>query len=168
MSVIKKLAEEKNIHLIFEVSLWFKAAFALFEIIGGILVYFISQQFLLTLVSLVTQVELMEDPNDFLSHYLINSAQNFSISSQHFAAFFLFSHGVIKLFLIIGLLREKLWYYPTALVVFTLFIGYQLYRFSFTHSPWLLFITLVDLLVVWLTWHEWRYLRKRAITTLSS
>lgn len=168
MSVIKKLAKEKNLHLIFEVSLWFKAAFALFEIIGGILVYFISQRFLLKLVSLVTQVELMEDPNDFLSHYLIHSAQNFSISSQHFAAFFLFSHGIIKLFLIIGLLREKLWYYPTALVVFTLFIVYQLYRFSFTHSPWLLLITLIDILVIWLTWHEWQYLQKCATTTLSS
>jgi uncharacterized membrane protein len=164
MSVLKKLTEEKDIHLVFEVSLWFKAAFALSEIIGGIVVYFISQQFLLTVVSLVTQNELMEDPKDFLSHYLIHSAQAFSISSQHFAAFFLFSHGVIKLFLIIGLLREKLWYYPTALVVFALFIVYQLYRFSFMHSLWLLLITLIDILVIWLTWHEWRYLRKRTIT----
>ena len=77
-----------------------------------------------------------------------------------FAAVYLLGHGVIKLWLIIGLLREKLWYYPTALVVFGLFIVYQLYRYSFTHSIWLLLITIVDLVVIGLTWHEYRYLRR--------
>ncbi|MDE1925115.1 MAG: DUF2127 domain-containing protein [Patescibacteria group bacterium] len=161
MPSIKKLFEEKNIHLLFELSLIGKGIIALFEIIGGILVYFISQQFLMNLVLAITQDELTEDPKDFIAHYLIQSAQNFSISSQHFAAFFLFSHGIIKMFLIIGLLREKRWYYPTAMVIFGLFIVYQLYRFSFTHSLWLLLITFLDILVIWLTWHEYRYVRNK-------
>jgi uncharacterized membrane protein len=161
MSGIKKLFKEKNIHLIFEISLIGKAIIALFEIIGGVVVYFISQQFLMSLVLAITQDEITEDPKDFIAHYLIQSAQNFSISSQHFAAFFLLSHGVIKMFLIIGLLREKLWYYPTAIVVFGLFIVYQVYRFSFTHSLWLLLITFLDILVIWLTWHEYSYLKNQ-------
>ncbi len=161
MSGLKKLFEEKNIHLVFELSLIAKAVIALFEIIGGVLIYFISQQFLLNLVLALTQHELLQDPRDFIANYLLHSAQNFSISSQHFAALFLLSHGVIKMFLIVGLLRKKLWYYPTAIVVFGLFIAYQLYRFSFTHSPWLLLITILDIAVIWLTWHEYRYLRSR-------
>ena len=156
---MKKLFEEKNIHLIFELSLIAKAVIALFEIIGGVLVYFISQQFLIDLVHAITQDELIEDPRDFIANYLLHSAQNFSISSQHFAAFFLLSHGVIKMFLIVGLLRKKLWFYPTAIVVFGLFIAYQLYRFSYTHSLWLLLITILDIAVIWLTWHEYKYLR---------
>ena len=75
-------------------------------------------------------------------------------------ALYLLSHGVIKLFVIIGLLQQKLWYYPTALVIFGLFIVYQLYRFSFTHSPWLLVLTVLDIIVMWLTWHEYSYLRR--------
>lgn len=161
MSGIKKFIEEKNIHFIFEVSLLLKAAFALFEIIGGVLVYFISQEFVIKLVFLLTQDELLEDPKDLIAQYLIHSAQAFSISTQHFAAFFLLSHGIIKLFLVIGLLREKRWYYPAAIIVFTLFVLYQLYRFNFTHSLWLLLITLLDILVIWLTWHEYMYLRKQ-------
>ena len=164
MSGITKLLEEKNIHLVFEVSLIFKGVIALFEIIGGILVYFVSQNFLLHIVLAITQDELTEDPKDFIAHYLIQSAQSFSISSQHFAAFFLFSHGAIKMFLIIGLLRKKLCFYPTAILVFGLFIVYQLYRFSFTHSPWLLVITLLDVVVIWLTRHEWKYLRNKLET----
>jgi len=36
---------------------------------------------------------------------------------------------------------------------------YQLYRFSFTQSVCLLLITLVDVIVIALTWHEYKYLR---------
>jgi len=161
MSRLKNLfEEEKNIHLVFEVSLILKGLFAALEIIGGIFAYFVSQQFLLSVVSLITQDELAEEPRDFIANYLVHTAQNLSISTQHFTAFYLLSHGVIKLFVIIGLLRQQLWYYPAALVVFGLFIVYQLYRFSFTHSPWLLILTVLDIIVMWLTWHEYKHLRR--------
>jgi uncharacterized membrane protein len=115
---------------------------------------------LLKTVSVLTQEELVEDPRDVIANYLLHSAQNLSIGTQLFVAFYLLSHGSIKLWLIIGLLRQKLWYYPTAIVVFGLFIVYQLYRFSFTHSAWLLLITEVDVIVIALTWHEYKYLRR--------
>jgi uncharacterized membrane protein len=82
------------------------------------------------------------------------------IGTQVFVALYLLSHGSIKLWLIIALLREKLWYYPTAIVIFGLFIVYQLYRFSFTHSVWLLLVTAVDIIVIALTWHEYKYLHR--------
>ena len=89
--------------------------------------------------------------------------QHLSLGAQHFAAIYLVSHGAIKLWLIIGLLREKLWYYPTAMVIFALFIVYQFYHFSFTHSVFLLFITVVDFVVIILTWHEYGYLRRHRL-----
>lgn len=151
--------QEKNIHLAFEISLLLKGAFALAEIGSGIVVYFVTRQFLLDFVNAVTQQELTEDPRDFIANYLLQGAQNLSIGARHFAAFYLISHGTIKLWLIVGLLRKKLWYYPTAITVFGLFIVYQLYRFSFTHSPWLLLITALDVMVIGLAWYEYRYLR---------
>ena len=154
--------EEKRIHLIFQVALWLKGAFALFEIGGGILAYLVPQQFLLSLVAALTRNELAEDPHDAIANYLLHAAQHYSVGTREFTAIYLVSHGVIKLWLILGLLRERLWYYPTALVVFGLFIVYQLYRFSHTHSPFLLFITALDVLVIVLTWHEWRFLRRHS------
>lgn len=156
----KTLFKEATVHLFFEASLLVKGAFALFEIAGGIIAYFISQRFLLDLMTEITQDELREDPRDFVANYLLHQAQHFSLSAQNFAAFFLLSHGIVKLWLIAGLLREKLWYYPTAIVVFALFIVYQLYRFSFTHSFLLLVITALDAVIIGLTWHEYRYLRR--------
>jgi uncharacterized membrane protein len=159
----RKFLDEKRIHLIFEVSLLLKGAFALLEIIGGLLAYFVPKQFVLGFVAMLTQRELAEDPRDLVANYLLHAAQHLSLGTQHFAAIYLVSHGAIKLWLIAGLLRERLWYYPIALIVFGLFITYQLYRFSFTHSAFLIFITVIDVAVVVLTWHEYRYLKRHTL-----
>lgn len=156
-----KVFSEENIHLVFDVSLWIKGLFALSEILGGIAAYFVSQQFLLSIVLWITKEEFAEDPHDLIANLLLHSAQNFSVSTQAFTAIYLLAHGVIKLWLIVGLLREKLWYYPTAMAVFGLFIVYQLYRYAFTHSVLLLLLTVLDIIVIGLTWHEWRYLQRR-------
>jgi uncharacterized membrane protein len=161
MTDARKVLDEKRIHLIFQVSLFLKGAFAIFEIAGGILAYVVPQQFVLNVVAVLTQGELAEDPRDVVANYLLHTAQHLSVGTRHFAAAYLLSHGAVKLWLILGLLSEKLWYYPTAMVIFGLFIVYQLYRFSFTHSVFLLFITVLDVVVIALTWHENRYLRRQ-------
>lgn len=160
MVSMKKLFDDKNIHVAFEVSLALKGAFAAMEVIAGIFTYFVTQQFVLSLMQAVTRTELTEDPRDFVANHLLHATQNLSVSSQHFAAFYLLSHGIIKLWLIIGLWRGKLAYYPTAIAVFGLFILYQMYRYSFTQSLLLLLITLLDGAVIWLTWSEYRLLRR--------
>lgn len=160
-----RLLEERYVHLAFEVSLVLKAVFAVAETVAGIGAYFVTQQFLFRLVERITREELLEDPRDLIANYLFQSAQNFSVSTRNFTAVYLLTHGVVKLWLIIGLLRQRLWYYPVAIAIFGLFIVYQLYRFSLTHSIWLVLITAVDLFVIALTWHEYRYLGARASLT---
>lgn len=157
-----RFLDEKYVHLAFDVSLVLKGAFAVAEIMTGIGSYFVTQQFLFRLVERITREELLEDPRDFIANYLFQSAQHFSVSTRHFTTVYLLSHGVVKLWLIIGLLRQRLWYYPVAIAIFGLFIVYQLYRYSLTHSLWLLFITVVDVVVIVLTLHEYRYLRTRS------
>ena len=159
-SGIRRLLSEKNIHFVFDISLWLKAVFAFGEILSGIATYFVSKELLVQIVLLITSAEFAEDPHDQLANYLLHAAQNLSIGARDFAAIYLIAHGVVKLWLIVGLLRKKLWYYPTAIVVFGLFIVYQLYRFAFTHSILLILITILDLIVIGLTWHEWQYLRR--------
>lgn len=159
MRILKWPPDERDIHLAFRISLWIKGLLASTEIVGGIVALFVTQQFLVGVANVITQGELAEDPHDLVANYLLQSVRGLSFSTQHFAAFYLMSHGVIKLWLIAGLLRERLWYYPTALLVLALFVLYQLYRFSATHSLWLLAITAVDLVIIGLTWHEYGYLR---------
>lgn len=156
----RRFFSEKTIHLAFEIALWLKAAFALTEIVGGIAAFFVSHQFLIHVASAITQGELREDPNDLLANLLLHATERLSIGTQHFVGIYLIAHGAVKLWLVIGLLRRRHWYYPVAIAVFDGFIAYQLYRFSITHSPWLMVVTVVDAIVIVLTWHEWRYLRR--------
>ena len=88
------------------------------------------------------------------------SAQGLTGSTQSFYAFYLLSHGLIKIILVIGLLREKLIAYPASLVAMAAFIAYQLYRYSYTQSFGLIVLNVFDLIVMVLVWHEWRLLRK--------
>lgn len=159
MIILKTFLDEKKIHLIFELSLWFKAIFALSEIVAGAATWFVPQRLVLTFVLWVTRDEFAEDPHDFVANFLLHTAQHLSVNTQRFAAIYLLGHGVIKLWLIVGLLREKLGYFPVSIGVFGLFIAYQVYRFTFTHSIWLLLLTLLDVAIIALTWHEYRHLR---------
>jgi uncharacterized membrane protein len=151
---------ERRIHQIFEIGVLLKGAHALIECIGGLLLAFVSTSAITSLVNSLTQEELIEDPNDFVAAHLLSLAQNFTVSTQRFYAFYLLSHGLIKVFLVIGLLRNKLWAYPVSLVVLGLFIVYQLYRFSYTQGFGLIALTAFDVVVMGLIWHEYGLVRR--------
>ena len=152
--------QERRIHELFEVSVLLKGAHAVIECVGGVLLALTSTSAIVALVNRITQDELIEDRSDFIATHLLGWAQSFSLQTQHFYAFYLLSHGVVKLALVAGLLRRKLLAYPASLVVMTVFIAYQIYRYTFTHGIGLLFLTAFDLVVMWLVWHEYQLLRR--------
>ena len=152
--------EESQIRRIFRVSIVLKGLHALLECVGGVAIGLIGTDTVSRLVNALTQEELVEDPKDFLALHLLSWAQGFSVETKHFYAFYLVSHGLVKLFLVAGLLRNKLWAYPVSLVVLGLFIVYQLYRFSYTHGWGLIALSVFDVVVMWLIWHEYRVVRR--------
>jgi uncharacterized membrane protein len=154
------MAKEKSLHLAFRITLLLKAALALTEVVAGAGAFFVSSSALVAWAGAITRGELAEDPSDLLANYLLHSAQHLSIGTQRFMALYLASHGVIKLVLVAGLLRESLWTFPAAIVIFGMFVIYQLHRFGASHSAWLLVFTAVDIAVIALTWHEYRFLRR--------
>jgi uncharacterized membrane protein len=161
----RRVVDEKTLHLLFELTLGFKAVFALAEIIAGVATYLVPQRYFLALVLWVTRDEFAEDPHDLVANFLLHTVQHLSVDAQRFAGLYLLAHGVIKLWLVAGLLRERLWYFPVSIVIFALFIAYQSYRFTYTHSVWLVLVTALDVAVIALTWHEYRYLRSNRHVT---
>ncbi|TPI11970.1 DUF2127 domain-containing protein [Mesorhizobium sp. B4-1-3] len=155
-----KPASEHRIHQLFEVGVWLKGAHALIECVSGVLLYLITTETIASWVNMFTQDELIEDPTDFIAAHLSRMAAEFSLASKQFYAFYLLSHGLIKLLLVIGLLRGKLWSYPASLVALGAFMAYQIYRYSYTHSPGLLVLTVFDAIVMWLIWREWKTVRR--------
>jgi uncharacterized membrane protein len=151
---------ERRIHRIFEISVLLKGAHAVVECLGGLALAFVGTGTIAALVNTLTQEELAEDPRDVVATHLVKMAGTLSVGSQHFYAFYLLSHGAVKIFLVWGLLTNRRWAYPASLAVLGLFIAYQIYRFTYTHSAGLIALTVLDLVVLLLIWHEYRLMRR--------
>ncbi len=158
---MNELFREKNVHRLFIAGVLLKAVNAALEIIGGVLLLFTGAA--TKLITYMAQNELIEDPGDLVANTIQHYLPYLSEHSQLFAAIYLLSHGIIKIFLVTGLLRQRFWAYPSAIAIFFLFIVYQMYRYTHTHSSFLLIVTAFDLLVIWLTWHEYKIIRKHLI-----
>lgn len=152
--------EQKVEHELFDVSILLKGAHALVEILGGIFAYFISSDFILRFVVKITQGELLEDPNDFFTKHLLDFANSFSLGTKQFVAFYLFSHGIINFVLVLGLFRKKMWAYHSSFFIFTIFVIYQIYRYTYHPSIFMILLTLLDLITIWLVYRE--YMRLKA------
>ena len=144
---------ERDIYRLFVASVALKGLIALVELVLGFLLLFTNAVtgFILRL----TETELFEDPNDFFATH-IHALLFPTHAAQIFGALYLLSHGIVKVFLVVGLLRNKLWAYPASLAVLALFMLYQVIRWLQTHSLALVILTLFDCLVFWLIYHEYR------------
>ena len=150
-------------HRLFLASVWIKGVAGIAETIAGILVPFVPREMLVSLVVAFTAPELIDEPDSRGAHFLLDAVQKFSAESQSFASVYLVIHGLIKVVLVAALLWGRgLWVYTASIWALVAFIAYQLYRFTHTHSIWLLLLTAVDLAVIYLIWREyqWRLTRK--------
>jgi uncharacterized membrane protein len=154
-----KSTKEQNIHRLFEISVLLKGLHALLELVGGLFLLFVSTGTIVQVLTWLTQDELVEDPHDIIARYFIHAGEQLS-AGKRFASLYLLSHGIIKIALVIGLLKNKLWAYPCSIVVLGLFMIYQTYRYTYTHAIGLVALTIFDAIVLWLIWHEYRLVAK--------
>jgi uncharacterized membrane protein len=152
------------LHLGFWAALILKALNAAGEIAGGILIALLPPGSIPRIIRRLTHAELVEDPHDFIANTLLHWSSRFSLSAQHFGVIYLLSHGVIKLVLVILLWRRKLWAYPLTVVLLALFVAYQVYMYIITPSAVLIYLTLLDLAVIFLTLNEYRSMKKNTKT----
>jgi uncharacterized membrane protein len=144
------------LHWVFTLGIWLKGFDGVLEIVGGGLLFVTSPSTLSRFVVALTQHELIEDPHDWLATGLRQTAAQLSISTQLFSGLYLVVHGLLKLLIVVGLWRGYRWAYPLAIGVLSLFIAYQTYRLSYQPSLGLLLLTLFDIVIVGLTWREYR------------
>jgi uncharacterized membrane protein len=148
---------------VFDVSITLKGLDGVLEVIGGLLLLFLTPHRLNAIVMFLTQHELSQDPKDFLATHLLSYVQSFTTSTALFLALYLLSHGAIKIVLVVALLQQQLWAYPLAIVFLSAFIVYQIYRLALHLSLSLLALTLFDIFIVGLTVLEYRKHRARVV-----
>lgn len=97
----------------------------------------------------------------FIAEYVGRLDDNLAKSGLAFLIIFLISHGLVKLVLVYCLLREYVRVYPYALVILIGFLVYQLYVLIAAPTIGMGIFTLLDIIIIYLVWGEWRELRAK-------
>jgi uncharacterized membrane protein len=142
----------------FDIGVVIKGIDGVLEILGGLFLLLVPLRDLRRFLIWVTGHELSQDKKDFIATHLIHLANTLSVKSLQLTVAYLLIHGFVKVFLVVMLLRRHPWAYPTAIAVFAAFGVYQVYQFTYSHSLFLLALTVLDVAVIVLTVWEWRIL----------
>ncbi|MBX4204943.1 MAG: DUF2127 domain-containing protein [Candidatus Doudnabacteria bacterium] len=144
-------------HKAFEASIVIKLLFALLEFFGAALLLVVHPTTIGDWIIRITSIGF--ESGDLVYKLAANAAYYFVGHTQTFVVFYLASHGVVKIFVLFCLWRKKLWAYPLAEVMFVGFGIYQMYRWYLTGSEIMIWLTVLDILVIWLTWLEYKNLK---------
>lgn len=158
---MRRITEPHLREILFRTSVWLKGLDGVAETAGGIALWTVSPEWIVRVVGWITQDEIAEDPHDLVANYLRHIASHFSLGAEHFMSIYLLGHGIVKIVVVAALLRNKLWAYPVSLIVFGGFVMYQIYRFALISSVGLIALTVVDLIVIWSIWLEYRAVKSR-------
>lgn len=152
----------KYLHRLFILSVLAKGVDGILETIIGIIVFLTSRLALKNLVIFITAPELGEDPTDLVANFMRHEVFGLSSNTKDFVAAYLLINGLVKVIVTAGLLGGGIWAFRPALAVLAVFILYELYRFTHTHSLILAVFICVDLLILIFIWTEYRS-RKAAV-----
>ena len=154
-----KIRKEKLWHWLFLAAVFFKGLDGTLELLGGLVLLFLSNTFLMNHVEFLFHHEFAEKPTDPIIQYLLNVI-HISENTQLFAGAYLLGHGIVKVTIAGGLLLKKIWVFPVAEIILIVFITYQIYRFTHTNSPLLLFLTILDTAVIFLIYKEYKRIKR--------
>lgn len=155
---------DRTLHRLFDLGVVIKGIDGALELAGGVLLVVVKPLTLNAMIVFLTAHEISEDPADLVANLLRNSVRHLSMNTTLFAGVYLLAHGLVKLFLVVGLLRGRQWAYPAALWFLAAFVLYQVYRILLTESLPLTALTAFDLVVMSLIWREYRFRKQARLT----
>ncbi|CAN5764293.1 hypothetical protein BH11PAT2_BH11PAT2_03260 [soil metagenome] len=129
-------------------------------IVGGILLRHIGTP-VSDIFTRAFRSEFFEEPREHLMQVMSPFAHHFSFEVTYFLAIYLIFWGIVDIFLSVQLLRLRVWAFPVTMWLIALFIVYEMYRYTHTHSLILLSIIIIDLGLIWLINGEYQKLKIR-------
>jgi uncharacterized membrane protein len=154
----RNLEARRILHRFFELGILIKGVDGGLELVGGLLLVFLSPAAINRVMFFFVEGELKEDPTDLVANLLLHTTRS-AIEAKVPASVFLIVHGIVKLVLVGGLATNRLWSYPAAILVFAGLTMYQLYQLNQQYSLFLEIVTILDVIVILLVIAEYRYMR---------
>lgn len=142
--------------LAFLLGVLLKGVNGVFELVAGAVLLFLSPSQLVSVTQRVVAGELSEDPQDLIANWLLHGAAHFDSATVAFVGAYLLVHGVVKLAIILALVLGSLKVYPWAIAALSAFLLFQAYELVVHPSAAVAALVVLDAVIVWLTWREWR------------
>jgi uncharacterized membrane protein len=146
----------------FNVALVIKAIDGILEVISGALTAFVSNSSLNVFLESIRQGVASSHESGLLDKGILALEKDLNLRSQSILGSFLLSHGIIKIIIVYYVLKGRLWAYPAAIIVFSLFTVIQAIQLISGFSITVAALTIFDILVVILTSIEYREIKKRS------
>jgi uncharacterized membrane protein len=157
---IETKQEEKQIYQLFKWSILIKGAISVAEVIVGTLVMFIPVSVIMWMANYIVENIFAGNTENFFAAEIISNAEALAGIGTLIIGAYLIARGGIKLGLIIGLLKNKLWAYPWSLIVIGLLVVFQVFELIKTLHLGIIFVTIFDLVVMYLIWREWNIVKR--------
>lgn len=146
--------------------MWWRIGYSILHIFLGLAVLKVIGTPLIDIVQSIMGHELIEDPHDLLYSFIYNVLTVHPIYISYFLSFYFIFWGVVDIVLSYNLLKHKLWAFPVSFILIGLFILYEIFRFTHTHSIILLFVIFIDVTILWIIWREYRKLYPSSMSLL--
>lgn len=148
--------KERVLDLVFLVGVVLKGLDGLVELVGGVIMLFVSPTRLIDTATALTAGELAEDPHDLIANLIVHGVSRLDVGAVRFVAAYLLLHGIVKLAIVVALLIGSRRVYPWAMAALGAFVLFQLYELVTRPSVGVVVLTIFDAVIIWLTWREWR------------
>ncbi|MGB3246530.1 MAG: DUF2127 domain-containing protein [Sulfitobacter sp.] len=145
-------------HRFFLVTILAKGSLGLAQIATAFAIFFGLTERLPSLFQSLIQTELAEDPNDFLLARIMSIVRALPNTDMTFYTYYFLVHGLLHIGVVAALLIGARWAYPVAVIVLFAFVIYQMLEWMAVGGTMLLVLSAIDMLVIVLTFAEWKRL----------
>ncbi len=142
--------------------LYAKALFSVFQVFVWMGTLFLWYEKIQKIISTVTHKELIEDTHDFFALKLIEISHTFSPQSENLLALYFILEWAIKLSVLYGIYKEKIYILPFAFFLFGSIFFYEIFLFFSQYSLFILGFIFLDSLLLWVIFHEYQKLKKKS------
>jgi len=144
----------------FELSMFWRIGYGVVRIIFAFILLKVVNTPLTNLFTIITKNELVEDPTDLPFALISSFLEAHPVEITYFFVAYLLFWGIVDIVLSISLLKHQTWAFPVMLFLIAMFVAYALVRLTNTHSLVLAGVIVIDLMVFWLVFTEYKRLQK--------
>ncbi|HWT40216.1 MAG TPA: DUF2127 domain-containing protein [Dongiaceae bacterium] len=155
--VEEELGKSKPLDGIFYASILLKGVDGVLEVIAAVAILIFNPPRMHYYLDLIAQTDFARHHQSLFAHFVLPLTNSYTDNVRLFLVIYLLIHAAIKIISVVGLMLNKRWAYPFALITLGALMLYQLYDIFFVRpTAFMIILTVFDIFVLWLIWREYK------------